>query len=150
VWPDERVTRLVSEQFIPARLHVREQATDFRRLAQRFGAPWTPTTLLLDPDGIERHRIEGFLPADDFLAQLMLGLGHLAFHAARWADAERWFREVVDRVPKTDAAPEAQYWIGVTRYKATDDPRALAETANTFRQRYQESTWAKKASVWAR
>ena len=48
----------------------------------------------------------------------------------------------------TDAAPEALYWAGVARYKATGDAAALSDTAGQFRQRYQESSWAKKASVW--
>jgi hypothetical protein len=45
--------------------------------------------------------------------------------------------------------PEAMYWAGVARYKATGDAAALAATANDFRERHQGSTWAKKASVWA-
>jgi Tetratricopeptide repeat/Thioredoxin-like domain len=148
VWPDERVVRLVSDSFLPARVHVKEDAADFRRFGERYGARWTPTILVLDPDGVERHRIEGFLPGEEFLAQLTLGLGHLAFQAGRWSDAERFFREVVDRFPKSDAAPEALYWAGVSRYKETKDPAALTETARAFSQRYQGTSWATKASVW--
>jgi len=55
---------------------------------------------------------------------------------------------VTDRYPATDAAPEAQYWTGVSRYRATNDAQALKDTAHAFGARYQESTWAKKASVW--
>src|SRR2546422_2099678 len=42
------------------------------------------------------------------LAQLMLGLAHMTFKQERWADAERRFREIVERLPHTDAAPEAR------------------------------------------
>jgi hypothetical protein len=149
VYPDERVARFITENFIPARVHVREQAADFQRFGQRYNAQWTPTLLVIDPDGQERHRVEGFLPADDLLAQLTLGLGHSAFARQDWKEAERRFREVVDRYANSDAAPEAQYWAGVSRYKATNDPSALGETARAFTRRYQDSTWAKKASVWA-
>lgn len=45
-------------------------------------------------------------------------------------------------------APEALYWAGVSRYKATNDAAALAGTADAFARRYQDSVWAKKASVW--
>ena len=140
--------RFVGEHFLPARVNVREQPEDFQRLGARFGAEWTPTILLLDPQGTERHRIEGFLPPDDFLAQLGLGRGRLRFSAGDFADAERQFREVVDRHPDTEAAPAALYWAGVSRYKATNDAAALAETGEAFRRRYQETPWAKKASVW--
>ena len=57
------------------------------------------------------------------------------------------FREAVERYPDTDAAAEALYWAGVARYKATNDPSALEQTAEAF-TRYPGSVWAKKASVW--
>jgi hypothetical protein len=148
VYPDERVARLVTENFIPARLHVKDQAADFQRFGERYNAQWTPTILFLDSDGAERHRIEGFLPNDDFLAQLMLGLGQLAFKRGDFATAGRWFRKVVDTLPNTDAAPEAQYWAGVSDYKGSGDAKALGATAKAFSERYQDSSWAKKASIW--
>ena len=129
---------------------MREQAADFKRFAERYGAQWTPTILELDPDGVERHRIEGFLPADDFLAQLTLGLGHAAFKRQDWKEAERRFREVVERYPDGEAAPEALYWAGVARYKGSNDSAALADTARAFAERYTDTSWAKKASVWAK
>jgi uncharacterized protein HemY len=115
----------------------------------RFDVNWTPTVLLLDRDGTERHRIEGFLPTDDFLAQLYLGLGHLAFKTQKFDDAEKWFQRVIDELPDSDAAAEAQYWAGVSKYKATGDAGALGATAQAFQSRYNDSTWAKKASIWA-
>ncbi len=129
---------------------MRDQAADFQRFGARYGAQWTPTILELDPEGIERHRIEGFLPAEDFLAQLTLGLGHAAFKREDWKEAERRYREVVDRYPEAEAAPEALYWAGVARYKGSHDAAALAETANAFAGHYTDTSWAKKASVWAK
>ena len=110
---------------------------------------WTPTILILDSAGNERHRIEGFLPNDDFLAQLHLGLGHTAFKTGKFEQAGEHFNRVLRDFPGTEAAAEAQYWTGVARYKATNDAAALKDTADAFKQRYQESTWAKKASVWS-
>lgn len=150
MYPDERVARFITENFIPARINVREQPDDYKRFGERYGVQWTPTILELDPEGIERHRIEGFLPTEDFVAQLMLGLAHAAFKREDWADAERRFREVVERFPNGEAAPEALYWAGVARYKGSGKPDALGETARAFAGRYQGSSWAKKASIWAR
>jgi hypothetical protein len=149
VWPDERVARFVNENFLPARVHVKDPGNAFKRYSQQFKAPWTPTILFLDPDGVEQHRIEGFLPPDDFLAQLMLGRAKLAFNRQQWGEAERLYQEVVSTLPNSDAAPEALYWLGATRYKKTGNPAALAETGQQFKQRYKDTTWAKKASVWA-
>jgi TolA-binding protein len=148
VYPDPRVVQLIDQNFVPVRVHVKDQADDFKRLGAKFSAQWTPTILVLDSSGEERHRIEGFLPTDDFIAQLLLGLAKSAFARGDFADAERRFREIVDKYPSTEAAPEALYWAGVSRYKATNDAAALAETTKAFKQRYQDTSWAKKASVW--
>jgi hypothetical protein len=66
VYPDERVVRLVTSEFLPVRVHVKDPDHAHARMSQRLNAHWTPTVLILDEDGIERHRIEGFIPADDF------------------------------------------------------------------------------------
>jgi hypothetical protein len=149
VYPDERVSRFVDENFIPVRLHVRDQSNEFKRLGAKYGAHWTPAVIVLDEGGEERYRIEGFLPTEDFLAQLRLGLAHAAFAEGRYPDAEGMFREILETHPNADAAAESLYWAGVSRYKATNDPAALAETARQFRERYRHTPWAKKASVWA-
>jgi thioredoxin family protein len=148
VYPDERVARLINEHFVPARVHVKEQPQDFQRLGDRFNAHWTPTILLLEPDGTERHRIEGFLPTEDFAAQLTLGLGKAAFARQEWEHAEERFREAVEKYPNASAAPEAFYWEGVARYKRTNEPSALKETALGFTTRYADSEWAKRSSIW--
>ena len=148
MYPDSRVAQFVTEHFLPVRVHARQQRDEFKRLGERFDAQWTPTILVIDPSGKERHRIEGFLPADDFIAQLALGRGHAMFGRGEFAEAARQFEEVMQRHPQTDAAPEARYWLGVSRYKETDDAAPLAETARDMQKRYPDSTWAKKASVW--
>src|SRR2546422_1242366 len=86
VWPDDRVVGFVNQHVLPARVHVTDAPADFKRYGERYDAPWPPTILELDAEGVERHRVEGFLPADDLLAQLTLGLAHMAFQQQRWAD----------------------------------------------------------------
>jgi hypothetical protein len=138
----------VTEHFLPVRIHVREQPDAWKRLGERYGVQWTPAILVVDPLGVERHRIEGFLPADELLAHLTLGLGKSAFAHQQFGEAERWFRELVERYPRTDAAPEALYWAGVALYKKTNDATALAHTAEALMRQYPDSVWTKKASVW--
>jgi outer membrane protein assembly factor BamD (BamD/ComL family) len=125
-------------------MHIKEQPA----MWSRFGVRWTPTILILAPDGKEQHRIEGFLPADDFLAQLELGLGHMAVGRREWQAAEREFTKIVDELPETDAAPEALYWSGVAKYSCTHDATALKETSRKLKSKYERTSWAKRASVW--
>jgi hypothetical protein len=149
VWPDERIVRFVNEHFLTARVHPQKNPDDFKKYGERYGAQWTPIVLELDADRAEHHRIEGFLPADDFLAQLMLGWARMAFDAGQWTEAEQRYREIVDRLPNTEAAAEALYWAGVAPYKATGNPASLKATGDAFKQRYTNTPWAKKASVWS-
>jgi hypothetical protein len=148
VYSDPQVGELVNSRFVPVRVHVKDDADEFKRLGGMFEAQWTPTTLIVDAPSTERHRIEGFLPKDDFASQLELGFAKAAFARGAFDEAARAFESVIEKYPKTDAAPEAQYWAGVSRYKATGDAQALGDTTKRFRERYADSTWAKKASVW--
>lgn len=116
---------------------------------ERFDVTWTPTVLIVDAQGNERYRIEGFLPVEDFLPQLHLGLAHAAFKRSEFEEAEKRFREIVDKFSDNAAAAEALYWAGVAKYKASNDAAALGATATAFKQKYQETPWAKKASIWA-
>ena len=105
--------------------------------------------IVADSGGTERYRFEGFLPAEEFLPQLEFGLAKEAFAASRFDEAERRFREIAERHPDADIAPEALYWAGVAKYKGTNDAAALKATADAFQSRYSDSVWAKKASIWA-
>lgn len=131
--------------FIPVKIHVKRQPKEF----ERWKALWTPTQILLDPTGTERYRIEGFLPAEDFLAELEMGLGRIAFEQERFDEAEREFQHVCDGFPGSSAAPQACYWAGVSHYKLTNTPETLKQTAEILKQRYPESEWTKRALVWS-
>ena len=124
--------------------HIKEHPAWFHR----FGASWTPTVLILDPKGAEQHRIEGYLPKDEFRAQLDMGLARIAFQEKKWADAERLYGEVADKFGGTSSAPEAMYWRGVSRYRGTNDHTVLTTVGEELQKKAPESVWAKKAIPW--
>ena len=105
--------------------------------------------LVVDAAGKEHYRLEGYLPAPELLEQLELGLGHASFASKKWPEAQEHYENVLRMFPHGFSAPEALYWAGVSRYKASGNPQALAETAKQFETRFQDSIWAKKASVWS-
>jgi len=104
--------------------------------------------LLLDSDGKERVRLEGYLPNADFTAALMNGLGRMAFVRKKYADAERWYGEVVARSANTHFAAEAMYWRGVSQYSASHDHTVLGKVAEDLRSSYPASVWASKSIPW--
>ena len=129
---------------MPLAAHIKERPAYFHR----FDALWTPSVLILDPNGEERYRIEGYLPVDEFRAQLEMGLARVAFMSKDFADAERRYAAILDRYANTKAAPEALYWKGVSHYKATNDHTVLGELPGMFRQQYPDSIWAMKTAAW--
>ncbi len=143
MYPTPEVTALIDEHFIPVRIHIKEQP----RMWHRFGIRWTPTVMVLSPEGDQVRRIEGYLPADELEGQFRLALGYLAANKKDWATAERWFAQAADQ-ENTDAAPEGLYWVGVSRYSADHDPKELAATYTNFTKRYQNTSWAKRTVVW--
>ena len=129
---------------MPLEAHIKEHPAYFHR----FDVPWTPTVLILDSNGVERFRNEGYLPREEFRAQLELGVAHVSFMNKDWANAERRYSEVVERYPSSKAAPEALYWKGVSSYKRTNDHTVLGELPAQFREKYPDSIWALKTIAW--
>ena len=105
--------------------------------------------LILDENGKERHRIEGYLPRDEFVAQLLIGLARVAFMQKKWKDAEALYDQILTDYSNSTAAPEAVYWKGVSHYKGTNDHTVLGEVPKTLQEKYPDSVWAKKAIPWA-
>lgn len=146
MYPDERVAAFITENFIPVKIHIKERPDDFRK----YEARWTPTQLIMEFDRTEQHRIEGFLPVENFLAQLKLGLGKIFFERQEYEKAEKQFRSAYQDHPQSGAAAEAMYWAGVSAHKLTHKSEPLKETYESMSIVYPESEWTHKASVWGK
>ncbi len=109
---------------------------------------WTPTVLILDADGKEMWRLEGYLSKEEFRTNLEMGLARIAVMRKKWSAAEYRYAEIVERYPDSHFAPEAIYWLGVSRYSATHDHAILGEVAKTFTEKHQDSIWAMKSIPW--
>ena len=103
----------------------------------------------MDSSGVERSRIEGYLPKNWFQARLEMGLARVAFMHKKWADAEKIYTGVAERYADTAVAPEAIYWRGVCHYKTTNDHSVLGESVKELAEKYPGDEWTLKASPWA-
>ena len=103
----------------------------------------------MDSDGIERYRIEGYLPKNWFRARLELGLARVAFMHKKWDNAERIYADVAQDYSDTAVAPEASYWRGVSHYKATNDHTVLSEAAKELSEKFPGNEWTLKSGPWA-
>jgi hypothetical protein len=109
---------------------------------------WTPTVLLLDSEGKERVRLEGYLLHHDFDAWLRCGLGRLAFARKKFPEAERWYDEVASAFADSHFAAEATYYRGVARYSASRDHELLKSLAVELQQRFPGTVWADRSIPW--
>lgn len=130
--------------FVPLQIDFNKNKT----LVSRFSVKWTPTVIVLDADGTEYHRFIGFLPPEDFTGQIMLGRAKAEFTQDHFEQAIQCFQEVLVRYPKTDAAPEAQYFLGVAKYKASHDAKQLKLNLEILQRDFPASEWTKRAQVY--
>lgn len=103
----------------------------------------------MDSAGVERYRIEGYLPKEWFRARLEMGLARLAFMHKKFADAQKLYAEVVDRFGNLALTAEASYWRAVSQYKATNDHTVLGEVAKELSEKHQGDEWTLKGDPWA-
>ena len=103
----------------------------------------------MDSAGVERYRIEGYLPKDWFRARLEMSIARVAFMHKKFTDAQRLYAEVVDRFGNLAVTAEALYWRAVSQYKATNDHTALGEVAPELAEKYPENEWRLKSLPWA-
>lgn len=141
-YPNPSVTDYIRENFIP--LHINTQSKS--ELLSKYRVFWTPTILILDSNGTEYYRFNGFLPPDEFIPQLELGLGMMALQKQEYKSAGVQLKLVVDKYPRSAVAPEALYWFGVSEYKASHNADALLNAWGNILKEYPESIWAEKVS----
>ncbi len=142
-YPHETVVKFVDYNFVPLKIEITNTA-----LAQQFGVSWTPTILVLDADGKEHYRSVGYLSPEEFIATFQVGKGMFYLGTEQFPEAEAMFEEVITNSPQAHAAPEAIYFMGVTRYKHTHNPKPLNEAYETLKAKYPQSDWTKRAEVW--
>src|SRR5919199_3546311 len=105
-YPDPRVTSFVRQNFVPVKVSFPEKPD----VAASYDVAWTPTVVVGDETGKGHYRVEGYLPPEDFIAQLALGLGRYEFDRQQFARAIHHFEEVAQRHRGSDAPAQALYW----------------------------------------
>lgn len=107
---------------------------------------WTPDVRILNNDGYELYRWDGFLPPAEFTARLLTAFGLAYLRLKRFDKAEACYLDVLRRFSTSYAAPEAQYYLGVTRYRRDPDSDELLTQWANLRSRYPTSEYRVKQS----
>ncbi len=142
-YPSEAVAKFVDFNFIPVQVQVTDTA-----LMQKYAVSWTPTILVLDADGKEHYRSVGFLTPEEFIPTFQVGKGRYYLDTDQFPEARGMFEEVISQSPQANAVPEAIFFLGVTRYKHTHDPKPLREAYELLTAKYPQSDWTKRAEPY--
>ncbi len=141
-YPDARVAEFVISRMVPL------QVPADSPLAGDFKVKWTPTIAVLDFYGKEHHRTVGFFPPEEFVPNLLLGMGKIDFDIDQFNDAILNLDQLLAKFPKCDAAPEAIYLRGVARYKSSHNAAPLKEAYEKLKAEYPASEWTKRAEPY--
>jgi TolA-binding protein len=139
-YPQPKVIEFLNSKFVPVRV-----AYNAQPLATDFNVNWTPTLVTLDADGKEHHRTVGFLPAEELVPSLMLGMAKSHFDRENFEGALSALEGLLAEYPKSDAAAEAIFLQGVSRYKHAHDPKPLKGAYERLQREYPSSEWTKRA-----
>ena len=103
----------------------------------------------MDSAGVERYRIEGYLPKEWFRARLELSVARVAFMHKKFADAQQIYAEVAERFADLALAAEAIYFRDVCKYKATNDHTVLEPASKELAAKFPNDEWQLKSLPWA-
>ncbi len=142
-YPKEAVSEFVNNHFVGLRL-----SFDTQPFAKDFNLQWTPTLLVLDPEGQEHHRTVGFLPPEEFIPSGWLGIAKFHLGAGRFDEALRALEVILSEHPRSDSAAEALFLRGVVLYKKTHEPKHLREAYETLQRDWPASEWAKRSQPY--
>ena len=143
-FPDRDVSNFVLEKMVPLRVPVTNNP-----LASDFRVIWTPTFIVLDYYGKEYHRTVGYIPPDEMVAQLLLGIGKTGFGNDQFNEAVLQFSTLLNGYPQSACAPEAVYLRAVARYKSSHSAAALKECYSQLATQYPGSEWTRRAEPFA-
>ena len=143
-YPETVVVDFIQKKIIPVRIPF-----DTQPYCIDFNIQWTPTLVTLDPDGKEHHRTTGFLSPEELIPSLMLGIAKCQFDLGQFTEAIATIDKLLKEHAKSDSAPEAIYYLGVSQYKNTNDPAPLKVAYERLKDECPNSEWTKRAHPYS-
>jgi TolA-binding protein len=79
----------------------------------------------------------------------MLGVahGHYYLRGKKYAEAEFLFKSVFEQHPRSQFAPEALYYRGVSRYLSSHEVDELKEDWIMLQRFYPQSAWSQRSNI---
>ncbi|HUN28663.1 MAG TPA: tetratricopeptide repeat protein [Alphaproteobacteria bacterium] len=141
-YPDDTVISAMLAHAIP--FQVDNTKPENFTMLHRMHHIWTPDLRVVDHNGDELYRWDGFLPPAEFTARMLCGFAMAHLRLKRFEAAQALYVEVLRRFPSTHAAPEAQYYLGVARYRNDPEGDDLGDQWLQLRSLYPSSEYRLK------
>lgn len=143
-YPHTSVREALLEYAVPIQLD--NSASENNARLHRLHHIWTPDVRVFNYNGDELYRWDGFLPPAEFVARMLCGFGMAELRSKRFDRAEKLYERVLREYSTSYAAPEAQYYLGVTRYRRDHESDELPIQWAQLRSRYPDSEYRVKQS----
>lgn len=143
-YKEAAVIEAINSRFVPIQVNKSEESA--KPLVDRFFHVWTPDLRVLAPSGFEFYRWNGYLPPYEFLPQILVGAAQGQLRQRDYEGAAATYEEVIRRFPTSHFAPEAQYYLAVSKYRQSHEPTVLAAGWRQLRSRYPDSIWRVRQS----
>ena len=115
-------------------------------LLKRYHHIWTPDIRILNGASEQLQEWQGYLPPAEFAGRALVAIGQAHLRLRQFDKAEACYVEVLKRFPTSLAATEAQYYLGVTRYRADPEGNELLHQWAMLRAKYPASEFRVKQS----
>ena len=145
-YPDESVSAAISNLFVPVQINTQDSSPNTVETVQRFRQVWTPDLRIIDGEGVELYRWNGYLPPTEFLPQLLAGRAQALLRSDRGDEAADAYADVLRRFPTSFVAPEVAYFAAVSRYRISHQVPDLLGNWGHVQSRYPLSEWRTKQS----
>lgn len=143
-YPQSFVGEIIEREGVPVQVDNSQDAN--KTLLDAMHHVWTPDMRVLAADGAELYRWDGFLPPAEYAPRALAAFAQANLRTRTYAKAEQLYVELLRRFPTSLAAPEAQYYLGVTRYRADPESNELLHQWSILRSKYPQSEYRVKQS----
>jgi hypothetical protein len=143
-YPHTSVRDALLEYAVPLQLNNQDAANN--KYLHQIHHIWTPDIRVLTTNGDELYRFDGFSPPAEFVPRMLCGFAMASLRCKRFDWAEALYERVLREYSTSYAAPEAQYYLGVSRYRRDPESEELLTQWAQLRARYPDSEYRMKQS----
>jgi len=141
-YPQSAVSDAISAHCVPLQIDNSQPAAE--PLLQKYRHIWTPDLRILEANGNELYRWNGYLPPFEFAPQLLVAVAQAHLRLKQFDAASEIYEDVLKRFPTSLAAPEALYFSGISKYRKTHESNELLRGWHELEKSFPASEWTVK------